>query len=251
MKKIFLFLTITFAIWVSPTAGAQDTLYQCSFDLPGDTAGWSFANYYQSMRWVIGQASNMSSGGLFVTYNGTHNHYGQSGGSVSYAYRRVVLTRLSTSMDADLILPLSIGSDDDVWGLLMSPSRNPQLMPGDRLRIYRLEQQVQGGCPQLEVRCCELCLKQDPRPKPWLADWQFLSVGGRLAVGGADDENVGWAVVLQGKEEADASPQRVLSTCQHYRQFATEKALAAAAESYGNVKMPDSLTSNTPERKCE
>lgn len=164
---------------------------------------------------------------------------------------RVVLTNLSTSMDADLILPLSIGSDDDVWGLLMSPSRNPQLMPGDRLRIYRLEQQVQGGCPRLEVRCCELCLKQDPRPKPWLADWQFLSVGGCLAIGGADDENVGWAVVLQGKEEADASPQRVLSTCQLYRQFTTEEALTAAAESYGNVKMPDFLTPNARERKYE
>ena len=162
---------------------------------------------------------------------------------------RVVLTNLSTGMDADLILPLSIGSDDDVWGLLMSPSRNPQLMPDDSLRIYRLEQQVQGGCPRLEVKCCGLCLKQDPRPKAWLADWQFLSVDGFLAIGGADDENVGWAVVLYGKNEQSASPQKVLSTCQLFRQYTTEEALTAAAESYGNVKMPDFLTPNARERK--
>lgn len=164
---------------------------------------------------------------------------------------RVVQTNLSTGVDADLEQPLSIGSDDDVWGLLMSPSRNSQLMPGDRLRVYRLEQQVQDGRPKLEVQCCELCLKQDPRPKPWLADWQFLSVDGFLAIGGADDENVGWAVVLYGEEERSASPQQVLSTCQLFRQYTTEEALAAAAESYGNVRMPDFFTPNVRERKYD
>ena len=72
---------------------------------------------------------------------------------------------------------------------------------------------------------------------------------GFLAIGGADDENVGWAVVLYGEEERSASPQQVLSTCQLFRQYTTEEALAAAAESYGNVKMPDFLTPNTRERK--
>ena len=162
---------------------------------------------------------------------------------------RVVLTNLSTGMDADVVQPLAIESEEDLWGLLISSSRNLQLMPGDRLRIYRLEQQVPDGCPKLETRCCELCLTQDPRPKAWLADWQFLSVDGFLAVGGADDENVGWAVVLYGKNEQSASPQKVLSTCQLYRQYTTEEALTAAAESYGNVKMPDFLTPNARERK--
>ena len=136
-----------------------------------------------------------------------------------------------------------------MWGLLMSPSRNPQLMPGDRLRIYRLEQQVREGCPWVGVTCLDLCLEEDLRPKPWLADWQFLSVDGFLAIGGADDENVGWAVVLYGKDEQNASPQQVLSSCQLYRRYTTEEALTAAAESYGNVKMPDFLTPNARERK--
>ena len=164
-------------------------------------------------------------------------------------YGRVVLTDLTTGIAATGVQPLAIGSEEDLWGLLISSSRNLQLMPGDRLRIYRLEQQVPDGCPKLETRCCELCLTQDPRPKAWLADWQFLSVDGFLAVGGADDENVGWAVVLYGKNEQSASPQKVLSTCQLYRQYTTEEALTAAAESYGNVKMPDFLTPNARERK--
>ncbi|MBQ9864384.1 MAG: hypothetical protein IJM33_03490 [Bacteroidales bacterium] len=162
---------------------------------------------------------------------------------------RVVLTNLSTGMAADVVQPLAIGSEADMWGLLMSPSRNPQLMPGDRLRIYRLEQQVREGCPWVGVTCLDLCLEEDLRPKPWLADWQFLSVDGFLAIGGADDENVGWAVVLYGKDEQNASPQQVLSSCQLYRRYTTEEALTAAAESYGNVKMPDFLTPNARERK--
>lgn len=162
---------------------------------------------------------------------------------------RVVLTNLSTGMDADVVQPLTVMSHKDLWDLLMNPRRNPQLMPGDRLRIYRLEQQVREGCPMVDVSCEDLRLEEDPQQKPWLAAWQFLSVEGYLAIGGADDENVGWAVVLYGEDEQSASPQRVLSTCQLYRQYTTEEALAVAAESYGNVQKPDFLTPNVPERK--
>ncbi|MBR5353534.1 MAG: hypothetical protein IK126_07440 [Bacteroidales bacterium] len=80
-------------------------------------------------------------------------------------------------------------------------------------------------------------------------EWQFYSHEGRLAIGGADDENTGWAVVLYGEKEQSASTQKVLTTCRLYEQYTTEEALQRAAESYGNVKQADYLSPNTHERK--
>ena len=82
-----------------------------------------------------------------------------------------------------------------------------------------------------------------------LRNWQFYSHEGRLAIGGADDENTGWAVVLFGEKEQSASTQRVVTTCRLYEQYTTDEALAQAAESYGNVEKPSLLTPDIPERK--
>ena len=69
-------------------AWAQDTVYFCDFDQPGDTSGWRFAGEDQSHFWVVG--SRM----LFVTYNGVDNgYYWEAPSSVSYAYRRIMLPR--------------------------------------------------------------------------------------------------------------------------------------------------------------
>lgn len=91
MKKLLFVVVCMMAV---PLSWAQDTVYECDFDQPWDTAGWMFAGEYQSHFWAIGTPSNMSSGGLFVTCNGTDNTYYLYGGrSVSYAYRRIVLPR--------------------------------------------------------------------------------------------------------------------------------------------------------------
>lgn len=162
---------------------------------------------------------------------------------------RVVLTNLLTGIEEETTQELTIGCNDDLRQLLCSRQRNPQLMPSDIVRFYRFEQQLQNDCPTVKVNCCEMTLDNDPRQNPALRDWQFYSHEGRLAIGGANDENTGWAVVLFGKKEQSASTQQVLTTCQLYQQYTTNEALAQAAESYGNVEKPCFLAPEEQKRK--
>ena len=164
---------------------------------------------------------------------------------------RVVLTDLLTGIDEGETRELTIRCNDDLRQLLCSRSRNPQLMPGDKVRFYRFEQRIQDDCPTVKISCCELALDNDPRQNSALRSWQFFSHEGRLAIGGADDENTGWAVVLFGEKEQSASTQRVVTTCRLYEQYTTDEALAQAAESYGNVEKPSLLTPDIPERRHE
>ena len=164
---------------------------------------------------------------------------------------RVVLTNLLTGIEEGETQELAIGCNDDLRQLLCSSNRNPQLMPGDKVRFYRFEQQLKDDCPTVKITCCELALDNDPRQNPALRIWQFFSHEGRLAIGGADDENTGWAVVLFGEKEQSASTQRVVTTCRLYEQYTTDEALAQAAKSYGNVEKPSLLTPDIPERRHE
>lgn len=164
---------------------------------------------------------------------------------------RTVLTNLLTGIDEGGTQELTIGCNDDLRQLLCSSNRNPQLMPGDKVRFYRIEQQLKDDCPTVKISCCELALDNDPRQNPALRNWRFYSHEGRLAIGGADDENMGWAVVLFGEKEQSASAQRVVTTCRLYEQYTTDEALAQAAESYGNVEKPSLLTPDIPERRHE
>ena len=162
---------------------------------------------------------------------------------------RVVLTNLLTGIDEGETQELPIGCNDDLRQLLCSSSRNPQLMSGDRVRFYRLEQRLEGDCPTVTITCCEMALDNDPRQNQELRGWRFYSHKGRLAIGSADDENTGWAVVLFGEKEQSASTQRVVTTCRIFEQYTTDEALANAAESYGNIEKPGLLTPDTVERK--
>ena len=162
---------------------------------------------------------------------------------------RVVVTNLLTGIDAEVTQPLVIASDADLYNLLGSTRRNPQLMPGDRVRFYRFEQQLNGDCPTVKIECCEMVLDNDPRHNPALRGWQFYSHEGRLAIGGADDENTGWAVVLFGEKEQNASTQKVLTNCRLYEQYTTDEVLQQAAESYGNVEKLGFLAPTRPERQ--
>ena len=164
---------------------------------------------------------------------------------------RVVLTDLLTGIDVAETQELTIGCNDDLYQLLCSSCCNPQLMPNDTVRFYRFEQQLQGTCPKVKVDCLEMTLDNDPRHNPASRGWRFLSHEGRLAIGGDDDENTGWAVVLFGEKEQSASTQKVITTCRLYEQYTTDEALAQAAESYGNVEKPGLLTPDIPERRHE
>ena len=164
---------------------------------------------------------------------------------------RVVLTDLLTGIDAETTQGLAIHCNDDLRQLLCNSNRNPQLMPNDKVRFYRIEQQLRNDCPTLKMTCCEMTLDNDPRQNPALRNWRFLSHEGRLAIGGADDENRGWAVVIYGEKEQSASTQQVLTTCRLYEQYTTDEALTQAAESYGNVTKPSYLEPTKPERRRE
>lgn len=164
---------------------------------------------------------------------------------------RVVLTNLLTGIDESETQELAIGCNDDLRQLLCSSSRNPQLIPGDKVRFYRFEQQLKDDCPTVTITCCEMALDNDPRQNPELRDWRFYSHEGRLAIGGADDENMGWAVVLYSDKEQRASTQQVLTTCRLYEQYTTDEALQRAAESYGNVEQADFISPNPRERRRE
>ena len=164
---------------------------------------------------------------------------------------RVVLTNLLTGIEEGETQELAIGCNDDLRQLLCSSNRNPQLMPGDKVRFYRFGQLLESDCPRVKVNCCELALDNDPRQNPALRNWRFLSHEGRLAIGGADDENRGWAVVIYGEKEQSASTQQVITTCRLYEQYTTDEALAQAAESYGNVAQADFISPNTRERRRE
>lgn len=162
---------------------------------------------------------------------------------------RVVVTNLLTDIDERETRELTIGCNDDLRQLLCNSSRNPQLMSNDKVRFYRFEQRLQDDCPTMKITCCEMALNNDPRQNPALRSWQFYSHEGRLAIGSANDENTGWAVVLFGEKEQSASTQKVLTTCQLYRQYTTDEALQRAAESYGNVEKPGLLTPDIRERR--
>ena len=164
---------------------------------------------------------------------------------------RVVLTNLLTGIDEGETQELPIGCNDDLRQLLCSSSRNPQLMSGDRVRFYRFEQRLEDDCPTVTITCCEMALDNDPRQNPELRDWRFYSHEGRLAIGGADDENMGWAVVLYSDKEHRASTQQVLTTCRLYEQYSTDEALQHAADSYGNVEQADFIVPNPRERRRE
>ena len=164
---------------------------------------------------------------------------------------RVVLTNLLTGIDESETQELAIGCNDDLRQLLCTNHRNPQLMPGDRVRFYRFEQRLEGDCPTVTITCCEMALDNDPRQNQELRGWRFYSHEGRLAIGGADDENMGWAVVLYSDKEQRASTQQVLTTCRLYEQYTTDEALQRAAESYGNVEQADFISPNPRERRRE
>lgn len=163
--------------------------------------------------------------------------------------RRVVLTSLATGIDPDELRQLDLRTNADVSNLLRLTSRNPQLQPGDMLRFYRLQQQVEDGCPGLRVECCDCFLDDGMRRNVNLESWRFLSVRGFLAIADADSDDQGWAVVHYSKKKQTASPQKVLTACQTFRQYTTDEAFVAAAKSYGNVARLDTLIPNDSNRE--
>jgi len=161
---------------------------------------------------------------------------------------RVVLTNLHTGLDASQVQPLTINSNNDMRQLLIG-RRNPQIKNGDHLRFYRFEQKMWGQFPKVEMTCLKFQLDNDPRVNSSHNRFQFLSVNGCLAIADADNEAMGWAVVLADEDEKHASTQQVITTSTFYDSYTTPEALQTAADTYGNVKLEDYLDPNPGGRK--
>ena len=102
------------------------------------------------------------------------------------------------------------------------------------LRLYMLQQTIEGGTPRVRVYSAEV-----PRTGAGniggityqatrLADGSLALTGNAFA-----DEDKGWAVVRVDGERC--SSQTAVTGCRQWEAFATEEALKASAETYGGL----------------
>lgn len=95
--------------------------------------------------------------------------------------------------------------------------------PRARLWLYTATQAVEGRMPRVHFTRREV-------------PWQELTlVDGRYVLAGEDfaDDMRGWALVLTDGDRC--SPQSIVTRCSLYRQYTTDDALLAAAQSYGGI----------------
>ena len=108
---------------------------------------------------------------------------------------------------------------------LITDRKAADVRPHEVFLLYTAEQQFQReDCPMVSFRM--RVVKQS----------ELVKVDGCLALVGEEfaDEMKGWALVrVMGK---NCSTQGLVTLCRYYEQFTTEKALKAAAKSYGGIK---------------
>ena len=130
---------------------------------------------------------------------------------------------------SDGVLPVVdqwLGTVADTAALLVEPS-SLEWQRGDKLLLYRVQQTLRLGIPRVEVS------RREVVPSELVED------GDRVALvdESFSDTLSGWALVhVRGGR---CSSQGVVTRCTFYRQFTTEEALLAAAESYGGLTSPD------------
>ena len=90
--------------------------------------------------------------------------------------------------------------------------------------------------PRLVVRCATLTLDDDLRPFRFLPGHELYTHRGYLAVGGADDTEAGYAVVIYDPRQRTASTQRVATEGTLYEQYTSEEAYSRAAKTYPNIR---------------
>ena len=93
----------------------------------------------------------------------------------------------------------------------------------ERLLFYTAEQDIEHNLPRVRFSMRELT-----RPDMTVVDGYLALVGEEFA-----DEMKGWALVQVIGERC--SPQKIVTRCNLYQQYATEEALQTAAKSYGGL----------------
>jgi hypothetical protein len=106
---------------------------------------------------------------------------------------------------------------------LVTNLKADSLLAREKLVLYTVVQQVEGGCPRARMRADEVERNR------------FVEVDGCLAL--VDevfaDEMKGWALVRVDGERC--STQSLVTRCRYYEQYTTEEALLAAAATYGGL----------------
>jgi hypothetical protein len=126
---------------------------------------------------------------------------------------------------SDGVLPVVaqwLGEVDGIAALLTSLTPD-SLRRGDTLRLYTLQQCIEGQRPMVRVSAADLSASD------------FQIVDGCLALVGEEyaDDMTGWAVVhMRGTK---CSSQQVVTRCTYFEPFTTEEALLSAATSYGGL----------------
>ncbi len=126
---------------------------------------------------------------------------------------------------SDGVLPVVeqwLGEADGTAALLTSLTA-ADIRRGDILRLYTLNQTLDGRRPMVRISAADLHVN----------DFRLVDDHLALVDEGFADEMAGWALVhIRGEK---CSSQQVVTRCSYYQQFTTEEALLAAAESYGGL----------------
>ena len=153
---------------------------------------------------------------------------------------RLLVTNLSTTLDPALTQPLGLRTPAELSRLLVGNVRNPLLDMGDELRFYMLRQSVEEvgdtEVPRLVVRCATLTLDDDLRPFHFLSGHELYTHRGCLALGGADDMEAGYAVIIYDPRQRTASTQRVATEGTLYESYTSDEAYNRAAKTYPNIR---------------
>lgn len=164
---------------------------------------------------------------------------------------RLLMTNLATGLDPAQTRPLGVTTNDDLRRRLLRGGRNPLLRRGDMLRFYALKQRVEEvgetEVPCLTVNCSTIALDDDLRPFHFLEGHEFYTHQGFLAIGGADDLETGYAVVIYDPKGRTASTQQVATEGTIFENYVTEDAFARAAKTYSNIRKRP-LTPTVPRR---
>ena len=154
--------------------------------------------------------------------------------------RRLLVTNLATGLDPALTQPLGVTTPNELSQMLVMNARNPLLRLGDILRFYVLRQSVEEvgdmEVPRLAVRCATVTLDDDLRPFRFLSGHELYTHRGCLAVGGADDRETGYAVVIFDPCQRTASTQTVATEGTLHERYTSEEAFECAAKTYPNVR---------------
>lgn len=153
---------------------------------------------------------------------------------------RLLVTDLATGLDPTLTQPLGVVTPNGLSQLLLGNGGNRLLRWGFMLRFYALQQSVEEegdvDVPRLMVHCATVMLDDDLRPFSFLPGHELYTHSGRLAIGGANNMEAGYAVMVYDPRQCTASTQRVATEGVLHECYTSDEAYRRAAATYPNIR---------------